>query len=125
MRQAIALTGILLLLTSSTVPARPKTRFAGYYTVTAYCACARCCGKHADGITATGKPVRKGMVAADWRRLPPGTRLRLSCLPERDFVVEDKGGAIKGRRIDVYMPTHRKALAFGIRRKVKLWIVDD
>ncbi|MFW6161688.1 MAG: 3D domain-containing protein, partial [Planctomycetota bacterium] len=36
----------------------------------------------------------------------------------------DRGGAIKGRRIDIYMPTHRKALAFGVRRKVKLWIVD-
>lgn len=123
MRRTATVTGLLLLLAAPTAPARPETRFAGYYTVTAYCACAKCCGKDADGITATGKPVRTGMVAADWRHLPPGTRLRLSCLPERDFVVEDKGGAIKGRRIDVYMATHHAALEFGIRRKTKVWIL--
>ena len=91
--------------------------------MTAYCACPKCCGKHADGITATGKPVRPGMIATDWRRLPPGTRVRLSFAPKQTFVVEDQGGAIKGRRLDVYIPSHRDALKFGIRRKTKVWIV--
>ena len=63
------------------------------------------------------------MIAADWRLLPPGTRVRLSCCPGRTFVVEDKGGAIKGRRIDVYMRSHGDALRFGIRRKVKVWVL--
>ncbi len=50
--------------------------------------------------------------------------MRLSCFPGRTFVVEDKGGAIKGRRIDIYMSSHGKALRFGIRRRTKVWIVD-
>ena len=122
MRPPHALPVVLLLLALAT-PAIAKARFAGYYTVTAYCACRKCCGDQADGITATGKRVRPGMIAADWRRLPPGTRVRLSCLPGRTFVVEDKGGAIKGRRIDVYIPSHRDALKFGIRRKTKVWLL--
>lgn len=31
--------------------------------VTHYCACSKCCGKNADGITASGKRVASGMVA--------------------------------------------------------------
>jgi 3D (Asp-Asp-Asp) domain-containing protein len=103
--------------------ARAHPRFAGHFTVTAYCSCPKCCGKQADGITATGKKVKEGIIASDWRRLPPGTRVKLSCFPDRTFVVEDKGGAIKGRRLDVYMPTHHAALAFGIHRNTKVWIL--
>ena len=31
--------------------------------VTHYCACAKCCGSNADGITASGKQAAPGMVA--------------------------------------------------------------
>ena len=31
------------------------------------------------------------------------------------FVVEDRGGAIQGNRIDVYMNSHSEALAWGVR----------
>jgi len=115
--------GALVLLALIAAPAAAKNVFAGYYTVTAYCPCPKCCGKEADGITATGKDVEEGMIATDWRHLPPGTKVRLSCFPDRTFVVEDKGGAIKGRRIDVYMPTHHAALEFGIQRKTKVWVL--
>lgn len=121
MGYAAPLTAALALMFGHSTPT--PGRFAGYYTVTAYCACSKCCGKHADGITASGKPVRSGMIATDWRHLPRGTRVRLSFAPGKTFVVEDKGGAIKGRRIDVFIPSHRDALKFGIRRKTKVWIV--
>ena len=113
----------LLMLVAAAAPASASSRFAGSYTVTAYCPCVKCCGSHADGITATGKKAVEGMIASDWRRLPPGTKVRLSCFPGRTFVVEDRGGAIKGRRIDIYMSSHGKALRFGIRRRTKVWIV--
>ena len=40
-----------------------------------------------------------------------------------EVVVEDKGGAIKGDRIDIYMESHEEALIFG-RRAVKIKIIN-
>ena len=83
------------------------------FRVTAYCSCSKCCGKWADGITATGTKARWGMVAADWKVIPKHSRIRIEGL-KGTFVVEDKGGAIKGRRIDVWFPSHKAARKFGV-----------
>lgn len=88
---------------------RPSSRFE----TTGYCPCRKCCGPNARGVTASGKPVRPGMCAADWRVLPRGTAVDVPGYGRA--VVEDKGGAIKGRRIDLYFPTHKQALAWGRR----------
>lgn len=92
------------------------------YTVTAYCNCGVCCQKlptnPAYGITASGKPTRWGVVAADWSVLPKGTTIKLSCFPGQTFKVLDKGGAIKGRRIDVWFPTHQQAREFGVKQVI-------
>lgn len=106
-------------------PSLRAARSGGEYRVTAYCSCPKCCGRWADGLTATGKRAQWGMIAADWRVLPRGTRVRLSCFPGQIFVVEDRGGAIKGKRIDVWHPSHRAALEFGVRRKVQVKILAD
>ena len=86
------------------------------YIVTAYCPCRQCCGPNARGITASGKRVRVGMCAAD-RRVPFGTVFVISGYGRA--VVEDRGGAIKGNRIDVFFETHDEALRWG-RRTVKV-----
>lgn len=97
---------------------------AEQYTATAYCSCSKCCGRWADGLTATGKRAHWGTIAADWRLLPRGTRVRLSCFPGQVFVVEDRGGAIKGERIDVWHPSHRSALKFGVRGRIQVKILE-
>jgi hypothetical protein len=38
------------------------------------------------------------------------------------YTVADTGGSIKGRRVDVYVPTYREAIQFG-RRQVKLKVI--
>ena len=81
--------------------------------VTAYCPCAQCCGQYADGITASGHRIQPGdrFVAAD---LPFGTLIHV---PGYGLVpVLDRGGAIKGDRIDVYFDTHAQALRWGRQR---------
>jgi len=71
------------------------------YRVTAYCPCEKCCGKFADGITASGHVIKPGdkFVAAP-KSIPFGTVLDV---PGYGIVkVEDRGGAIKDGRLDVF-----------------------
>ncbi len=85
--------------------------------VTAYCPCTRCCGPQARGVTASGKPVsynQGAFVAADTRLLPFGTRLNIPGYSGNATVeVIDRGGAIKGNKLDVYYPTHQQAREWG------------
>ncbi len=97
--------------------------YMGEFTVTAYCSCSKCCGEGAKGITASGKAVRSGMIAADWAVLPRGTRVERSAFPGRTFVVVDTGSASVGNRIDVWFPSHALARQFGVRRGVKVWVL--
>lgn len=95
--------------------------------VTAYCPCPKCCGKNARGITASGKPVSYNggkFVAADTRVLAFGTLLRIPDYHD-DLVVEviDRGGAIKGDKIDVFFPTHKAAREWG-RRMLPIQIIE-
>lgn len=84
------------------------------YTLTAYCPCEKCCGK-TDGITASGiKAVEGVTIAADTNVLPFGTQV---IIDDNIYTVQDRGGAIKGNRIDVYFDTHKKALEFGRQTK--------
>ena len=87
--------------------------------VTAYCPCTKCCGPQAQGITASGLPVSHNdsqFVAADIRVLPFDTEIRIPGYHGEDGAVVpviDRGGAIKGKRLDVYFPTHKRALEWG------------
>lgn len=98
--------------------------------VTAYSPDERSCGPYADGITASGKSVwTNGMklVAADTRLLPFGS---LVSIPDyhggRPVPVLDRGGAIKGHKLDVLMPSHEQAMQWGRQRKaVTIWVYAD
>ena len=82
---------------------------------TAYCCCAKCCGK-SNGITATGVQASSRTIAADWNVLPPGTEVHIEGIGYR--VVEDRGGGIKGNKLDVWFPSHQEAWEYGRRRVV-------
>jgi len=92
---------------------------AEVFKATAYCSCKRCCDKDPSdkwyGITATGKKARWGTVAVDKRVIKLGSTLRIKGFPNTIFRAEDVGGAIKGKHIDVWFPSHREALKFGVR----------
>ena len=85
------------------------------YTATAY---------SLRGRTASGKLVSRGLIAADPRVLPIGTRVRVEAGSfSGEYEVADTGGAVKGRRIDIWTPTAREAMRFG-RRAVKLTVLS-
>ncbi len=86
--------------------------------VSAYCAESCCCGKWADGITASGKPAI-GKICAAPPHIPFGTVLDVEGYGE--YVVEDRGGAIKGNKLDLLFSTHAEALEFG-RKDLKVRI---
>ena len=65
------------------------------------------------GRTVRGTATKKGTVAADPKVFPFGTRLAIPGYGTG--VVEDVGGAIKGRHIDVWFSTHEAALRWGRR----------
>lgn len=83
----------------------------GTYKITAYCGCAKCCGK-TDGITASGTHVTAGRTIAAPPEIPFGTKLVIN---GHTYTVEDRGGAIKGNRIDIYFNTHEEALQWGVK----------
>ena len=66
---------------------------------------------HLPGKTASGLPVRKGVVAVDPDLIPLGTRLFVPGYGRA--VAADVGGAIKGRIIDLWMPNDAQARRWG------------
>lgn len=81
------------------------------YKVTAYCPCAKCCGK-ASGRTASGTKATAGRTVAASSKFAFGTKLNIG---GNTYTVEDRGGAISGNRIDIFVNTHAEALQWGVR----------
>jgi 3D (Asp-Asp-Asp) domain-containing protein len=75
------------------------------------------------GRTANGSGVRRGIIAADRRVLPLGTRVRLEAGSySGEYIVADTGGAVRGRKIDIWVPQTSEAMRFG-RRPVRLTVL--
>ena len=84
--------------------------YLGEYTITAYCPCEKCTGKvDPDGITASGKKASPNHTIAAPPEFEFGTKLYIDGIT---YEVEDRGGAITGKRLDIYFDTHEEALAF-------------
>jgi 3D (Asp-Asp-Asp) domain-containing protein len=76
------------------------------------------------GRTASGKFVSQGIIAADPKFLPLGSRVHVQAGSwSGEYLVADTGGAIKGRKIDIWTPSTREAMRFG-RRTVKLTVLS-
>lgn len=85
----------------------------GEFKITGYCSCEKCCGK-TDGITASGKHVQANHTIAAPSNFPFGTKLMID---DKIYIVEDRGGAIKDNKLDIYFNTHKEALDFGVQYK--------
>lgn len=102
-------------------PSRTSGYFAEWQTiqmrVTAYCPCRKCCGRYSDGVTASGHKIRPGefFVAAD-KKYPFGTEMIITGYKGGEPVkVLDRGGVIRGNRLDVFFDSHEEALKWGVR----------
>ena len=91
-----------------------KSTLMGSFKLTGYCACKKC--GTGTGITYSGKKVRANhTVAADLKLLPIGTYIIIEGIEDGAkkyngvYQVEDKGGGVKNKHIDIYQPTHELA----------------
>lgn len=81
------------------------------YKITAYCSCSKCCGK-STGRTASGTRATAGRTVAASSKFAFGTKLNIG---GHIYTVEDRGGAINGNRIDIYVNSHSAALQWGVK----------
>jgi 3D (Asp-Asp-Asp) domain-containing protein len=70
------------------------------------------------GVTASGRPSSRETVSVDPKVVPLGTRLVIDKVGTR--VAADTGGAIKGRRLDIWEPSVAACRQFG-RRQLRVW----
>ncbi len=76
------------------------------------------------GKTASGRMVNTGLIAADPRVLPLGSRVRLEAgAYSGEYLVADTGARVRGKRIDIWTPSSHQAMRFG-RRLVKLTVLS-
>ena len=97
---------------SSTLPRTSGTATSGTtYKITAYCPCSKCCGK-ATGRTASGTKATAGRTVAASSKFAFGTKLNIG---GHIYTVEDRGGAVNGNKIDIFVNSHAEALQWGVR----------
>ena len=134
--------GTVLLATGGCSSVRPPQDVVPVERVlvtTAYCKCGECCGWRRTwygrpvyksgplkgetkrvGLTASGRMARYGTIAADTSRYPFGTIMHV---PGYGYGrVEDRGGAVKGERIDLFFHSHSQAKRWGKKPlRVHVW----
>lgn len=57
-------------------------------------------------------------IAVDPRVIPLGSKIRLG---DRVYTAEDTGGAIKGKRIDLFVSSHSETMKFG-KKLIEVYI---
>jgi 3D (Asp-Asp-Asp) domain-containing protein len=70
------------------------------------------------GVTASGRPSSRDTVSVDPRVVRLGTRLVIDKVGPR--VAADTGGAIRGRRLDIWEPSVAACTQFG-RKQLRVW----
>ncbi|MCE7791817.1 ubiquitin-like domain-containing protein [Salipaludibacillus sp. CUR1] len=91
------------------------------YTATAYTAsCTGCSGVTATGIDLKANP-DANVIAVDPAVIPLGSRVEVKGYGT--YIAGDTGGAIKGKKIDIFIPDSNKVKSFG-RRNVQVRVLD-
>ena len=93
-------------------------RYIGECTVTYYCPCEKCCGKWADGLTATGLPAGPGIVAVDPEVVPLGSTV---IIDGQKYLAADTG--VRGKHVDVCLAEHEDTVEAGVRT-ADVWVVE-
>lgn len=96
----------------------------GNFKITYYCVepYSHICNDGSPDSTATGtKPTPGRTIAVDPTVIPLGSHV---IIDGHEYIAEDTGGAIKGKRIDIVVKTHQEALNKGKRSNVPVYTVS-
>lgn len=96
-------------------------RYIGECTITAYCPCAECCGRWADGVTASGLPAGPGICAVDPDVIPLGSTV---IIDGQKYLAADTGSGVEGLHIDIFLASHEETVAHGVRT-ADVWVAFD
>lgn len=113
---------IVLSIVSGLICSQFKNPYYKEVVASAYCPCDTCCGKHSDGMTATGNDAMLPGVAVDPDIIPLGSRMDIPGYNRGVngngswILCDDTGSAIKGNKIDVRFKTHEEALEWGVKK---------
>ena len=88
----------------------PNGQSLGTFVVTCY---------DLSGSTATGAPVNSQTVAVDPSVIPLGSHIYVDGAGAR--IAEDTGGAIVGRRLDIWEPSYSDCAAWGVQSR-QVWM---
>ena len=91
-------------------------QYVGECTITAYCPCVECCGRWADGVTATGLPAGPGVVAVDPEVIPLGSTV---IIDGQRYLAADTG--VTGNHVDICLADHAETAAFGVKT-AEVWV---
>ena len=96
------------------------------FNTSAYCSCAKCCGK-TNGITASGAKATEWYTVAAGNGYKIGTIIYIPALKDKPnggwFIVQDRGGAISNSKLDIYMGSHSAALQYG-RKTLEAYVYE-
>ena len=109
-----AISQIIYILVFMLLPQKTASAEVHLMTVRAYDNCKICTGKTPRHI-AYGV-AKHGTVAVDPKMIALGTKLKIEGFGNKVFRAEDVGNAVKGRRMEIWMESHKKALRFGKKR---------
>lgn len=90
----------------------PAVEFLGQFKITAYCPCEKCSEGYGRSTASGAIATANHTIAADPRVIPYGTKLLID---GQEYVVEDCGGAIKNKRLDIFFDTHSETLKYGVK----------
>lgn len=84
--------------------------YLGYFRLTAYCPCSKCCGGWSGGLTSSGVIPEAG-VTVGCNSISAGTNILIN---GHLYIVQDTGN-MSSDTIDIYMNSHDEALQFGVQ----------
>jgi len=108
---------VIVLPTEECCDSAVQVQVGGIMRVTAYCPCEKCCGRWANGITASGHRIQKNarFVAAPKNILFGAKFIVPGYNNSKPVPVLDRGGAINGNMLDVFFDSHQEALNWGVQ----------
>lgn len=109
---------------AKTEPAGPvfeKGESLGFFNATAYCPGSESSGRQSRTYSGT-IPRPQHTISADLTVLPLGTKVMIDGIV---YTVEDIGGSVKGKKVDIFFSSRAEALAFGRQTKELFAVVES